>query len=361
MSLPTADLHALLPALVDIESVSHNESTLANAVETALRAAPHLQVGRFGNTIWASTPATHDSSVVIAGHLDTVPVAHNLPSRLIEGPDGAPWLWGRGTVDMKGGVAVMLHLATQLVEVNRNVTWVFYDCEEIDAASNGLGRLALQQPDLLAADLAILMEPSNGQIEGGCQGTIRFCLTTNGLAAHSARGWLGENAIHAMASVLDKVVACQPDFGPVEVDGLVYREGLNVTQIEAGVAGNVIPDRCRAYINYRFAPSLGVDEAVAKMRQLFDGLGDFELLDASPGARPGLDRPAAQQFVATVGAAVTPKFGWTDVARFSAIGTPALNFGPGNPGLAHADDEAVPLAQVASCAGALARWLSDVR
>jgi len=277
---------------------------------------------------------------------------------MIDGPNGQPMLWGRGTVDMKGGVSVMLHVATALPAPTRDVTWIFYDCEEVEAARNGLGLLAKSRPELLTGDLAVLMEPTNGQVEGGCQGTLRFTVTTRGEAAHSARGWLGRNAIHAAAPVLARVDQSQPLFGEVEVDGLTYREGLNVTMIAGGVASNVIPDKCVIQVNYRFAPSVGVEAAEAKMRALFDGLGDFELLDASPGARPGLDSPAAQAFVSAVGVAVAPKYGWTDVARFSALGVPALNYGPGDPSFCHRDDEAVPLAQVQACADALARWLT---
>jgi len=260
---------------------------------------------------------------------------------------------------MKGGVAIMVHLACELSNPNRDITWIFYDCEEIAAARSGLGRLVSERPDLLQADLAILMEPSDGQIEAGCQGTMRFDITCRGVAAHSARGWLGHNAIHDVAAVLDRVVAAQPDFGEVEVDGLVYREGLNATMIDGGVAGNVIPDRCVVQLNYRFAPSLSAEAAEASMRARFGDLGELEVLDLSGGARPGLDKPPAREFVAAVGGAVRPKYGWTDVARFGALGIPPLNFGPGDPKLAHRDDEAVSLAQVHDCADALRRWLSE--
>jgi len=358
MPLPVANLDTLLKTVVDTPSVSGDEASLAAAVEAALRGASHLSVGRQGNTVWARTELGRASRVVIAGHLDTVPVAGNLPSRLADGP-GGQMLWGRGSVDMKGGVAVMAHVATAVVAPSRDVTWVFYDCEEVEAARNGLGHLAASQPELLQGDLAILMEPTNGLVEGGCQGTLRFTVTTRGVAAHSARGWLGVDAIHAMAPVLARVVDAQPMFGDVEVDGLTYREGLNATMIDGGVASNVIPDRCAVQINYRFAPSVSVADAEAKMRALFDGLGEFAVLDASAGARPGLDSPAARAFVAAVGVDVAPKYGWTDVARFSALGVPALNYGPGDPSLCHADDEAVSLVQVRQCADALSRWLSD--
>ena len=358
VELPIADLDALLATIIDTESVSEHEATLADAVEATLRGASQMKVERLGNTVWARTELRRAERVIIAGHLDTVPVADNLPSRLIS-IDGAPWRWGRGASDMKGGVAVMVQLACELAAPNRDVTWVFYDCEEIAASRSGLGRLGLERPEILQADLAVLMEPSNGVVEAGCQGTMRFTITCDGVAAHSARGWLGRNAIHEAAGVLDAVIAAQPQFGEVEVDGMVYREGLNATMIDGGVSGNVIPDKCTVQINYRFAPSLGATAAEARMRELFGGFGRFEVLDLSGGARPGLDQQAAQAFVAASGGAAGPKYGWTDVARFGALGIPALNFGPGDPALAHRADEAVSLAQVHDCAAVLRRWLTD--
>jgi len=361
MPLDTSDLGTLFAALVDIESVSGREDALADAVEQTLRACAHLDVFRRGNTVVARTPQAAvpgaASRVVIAGHLDTVPVAGNLPSRLEQTPDG-PVLYGRGTCDMKGGVAVMLRLATHLVAPTREVVWVFYEHEEDSADLNGLARLAADRPDLLAADLAILMEPTAARIEGGCQGTTRFEVITHGVAAHSARSWMGHNAIHDLAGVLDRLLAAQPELcQPVEVDGLTYRPGLNATVVHGGVAGNVIPDRCALQVNYRFPPSLAPDDALARMRTLFDGY-DLVVLDLSGGARPGLDRPAAQDFVAAVGGPVRPKDGWTDVARFAALGVPALNYGPGDPAKAHAADECTPLRDLDTCAAALTSWLS---
>ena len=293
MKLPMADLDELLVTLVDTESVSGDEQVLADLLEAGLRSAGQLQVGREGNAIWARTDLGCETRVIIAGHLDTVPVADNLPSRPIVGPDGQPWLWGRGTVDMKGGLAIMAHLATAIKSPVRDITWVFYDCEEIEAERSGLGRLALKDPDLMVADLAILMEPTDGVIEGGCQGSMRFQISTSGLAAHSGRGWLGHNAIHDMTAVLNRLTASQADFGPVVVDGLEFREGLNATMISGGVTGNVIPDACTVQMNYRFAPGVTEAEAETRMRQLFDGFGTYQLLDLMVGARPGLDQSNA--------------------------------------------------------------------
>lgn len=256
---------------------------------------------------------------------------------------------------MKGGVAVALKAAAQLTQPNRDVTWVFYDNEEVAGHLNGLGRLASRYPDLVAADFAVLGEPTGAVIEGGCQGTMRFRITTTGKAAHSARSWLGVNAIHAMAEVIARTASWPT--GEVEVDGLTYREGLNVVRVSGGIAGNVIPDQCSIEINYRFAPDKTVQQALDMMTELYAG-HDLEVTDLQPGARPGLDLPAAADFVAAVGGAPRAKYGWTDVARFSALGIPAVNFGPADPGKAHADDEHCPVADLEFCFEAITRWLT---
>jgi succinyl-diaminopimelate desuccinylase len=346
----TADVVTLTAALVDIESVSRNETAIADAVEAAVRPVPGLDVVRDGNVVVTRTQLDRDERVVIAGHLDTVPVNANLPSRL----DGES-LHGLGSCDMKGGVAVALRLAATLAEPVRDVTYVFYDCEEIEAEHNGLGRLARTRPDLLAGDFAILMEPSSAIVEAGCQGSIRVEVIVPGERAHSARWWMGTNAIHAAKPVLDRLHAYEPRT-PL-VDGLTYREGLNAVGIEGGVAGNVLPDECRVSVNYRFAPSRTPDEALAHLREVFDGF-ELKLVDSAPGALPGLNRPAAAAFVAAVGGEVRPKFGWTDVARFSELDIPAVNFGPGDPSLAHSQGEHVPLAHLRHCEETLRRWLA---
>lgn len=354
----TADLTSLTAAICDIASVSGAEAALADAVEAALRAYPHLEVLRDGDAVVARTHLGRASRVVVAGHLDTVPVADNLPTRL-EGDGADAVLWGRGTVDMKGGVAVQLALAAALAEPTRDVTWVFYDHEEVDAALNGLGRIARAHPEWLAADFAVLCEPTDAGLEGGCNGTLRAEVRVPGVAAHSARAWTGVNAIHGAAPVLARLAVHEP--ASVEVDGLVYREGLNAVLISGGVATNVVPDRCVVTVNYRFAPSRSVAEAEAHVRDLLDGF-EVVVTDAAAGARPGLDDPAATEFAAAVlgvtGGAPAPKYGWTDVARFSALGVPAVNFGPGDPLLAHKDDERLPVAQLALCHDALRAWLT---
>jgi succinyl-diaminopimelate desuccinylase len=345
----TQDPVALTAALVDIPSESGEEQAIADAVEAALRALPHLEVQRFGHTVVARTHLGRAERVVLAGHLDTVPENANLPSRLEDGV-----LHGLGTCDMKGGVAVGLHLAATVPSPVRDVTFLFYECEEVDAARNGLTRLAASRPDLLEADFAVLMEPSDAVVEAGCQGTLRAEVVTRGQRAHSARSWMGSNAIHAASGVLDRLHAFEPR-RPV-IDGLTYHEGLNATRVSGGVAGNVIPDECRVEVNYRFAPDRSAEDAEAFVRDLFDGF-EVTVHDLSPGALPGLSVPAAADFVEAVGGTANPKFGWTDVARFSALGVPAVNFGPGDPMYAHRQDEHVPVEQVRRVESRLRAWL----
>jgi succinyl-diaminopimelate desuccinylase len=354
----SADLTTLTAAICDLRSVSGEERALADAVAEALGAVPHLEVLRDGDTVVARTHMGRPTRVVVAGHLDTVPVADNLPTRL-EGEGAEAVLWGRGTVDMKGGVAVQLALAASLAEPTRDITWVFYDHEEVDTSLNGLGRVAREHPEWLTADFAVLCEPTDAGLEGGCNGTLRAEVRVPGVAAHSARAWTGRNAIHATAPVLARLAAYEP--ASVEVDGLVYREGLNAVLISGGIATNVVPDSCVVTVNYRFAPSRSVEEATAHVRDLFAGY-EVVVTDSAAGARPGLDDPAAAEFAAAVlavtGGAPAPKYGWTDVARFSALGIPAVNFGPGDPLLAHKDDEHLPVAQLALCHDALRAWLT---
>ncbi len=348
------DLVELTRAICDIESVSGNEKELADAIESALAKYAHLEVMRDGDAIVARTNFGHATRVVIAGHIDTVPVANNLPIKLLP-MEREQVLWGRGTVDMKAGVAVQLKLAATLDKTNTDVTWVFYDHEEVEASLNGLGRIARNRPDLLDASFAVLCEPSNAQVEGGCNGTIRVEVRARGVKAHSARSWMGKNAVHASAEILNRLNAYEPQ--SVEVDGLVYRESMNAVLISGGMATNVIPDECVVTVNYRFAPSKSGEEATAHLSELFDGF-EVVVTDLSEGARPGLDLPEAAAFVAATGSTPKPKYGWTDVARFSALGIPAVNFGPGDPNKAHADDENVPVSQIFACEAALRTWLT---
>jgi succinyl-diaminopimelate desuccinylase len=343
------DVASLAAALVDVPSVSGDETILADAVEAALGVYAHLDIERYGNVVVARTALGRARRVVLAGHLDTVPIADNVPSRR-EGDV----LWGCGTADMKSGVAVMLRLAAALPRPAHDLTFVFYDCEEVEATRNGLGRLARVHPEWLAADFAVLMEPSNAQVEGGCQGTMRATVSTGGHRAHSARSWLGDNAIHKAAPILQRLADYTPRL--VGIDGLEYHEGLNAVNIAGGVAGNVIPDACTVTVNFRFAPDRDEAQAEAHVREVFAGY-DVEVTDSAPGALPGLSHPAAAAFVAATGTTPQAKFGWTDVARFSALGVPAVNYGPGDPNLAHTREEHCSLAAVDECEKRIRDWL----
>ncbi|MBB5117185.1 succinyl-diaminopimelate desuccinylase [Streptomyces eurocidicus] len=348
------DAAALTAGLVDIPSESGNEKPLADAIERALRALPHLTVDRHGNNVVARTNLGRAERVVLAGHIDTVPIADNVPSRLDE--DG--FLWGCGTGDMKSGVAVQLRIAATVPAPNRDLTFVFYDNEEVAAHLNGLGHVADAHPDWLTADFAVLLEPTDAQVEGGCQGTLRVLLRTEGERAHSARSWMGSNAVHAAAPILARLAAYEPR-RPV-IDGLEYHEGLNAVRIEGGVAGNVIPDACTVAVNFRYAPDRTGEEALAHVREVFAdcGVAEFVVDDHSPGALPGLGHPAAAAFIEAVGGTPKPKFGWTDVSRFSALGVPAVNYGPGDPMLAHKRDERVRVSLITGCEERLRTWLT---
>ena len=351
---PTGDLTDLLVALVDVASVSGDETRLTAAIQAALEPLEHLELVRDGNVLVARTQLGRAERVVLAGHTDTVPIAGNVPSRTTgEGDDRV--VHGRGACDMKGGVAVQLAVAAALTEPSRDLTSIFYDNEEVEESRNGLARIGRERPDLVAATFAVLGEPSNARVEGGCQGTMRAEVTLTGVAAHSARSWKGRNAIHAAGPLLERLAGHTS--AQVEVEGLVYREGLNAVRITGGIAGNVVPDRCVVEVNYRFAPDKSPAQAETYLREVLDGF-DVAVTDVAAGARPGLDQPIAADFLAAVGGEAHPKFGWTDVARFSALGIPAVNFGPGDPGKAHADDEFCPTADLHTCRDALLRWLA---
>lgn len=359
----------LTAALVDIESVSHNETAIADAVETALRevaqADESIEVLRIDNNVIARTHRGLPQRVILAGHLDTVPTADNVPSTRGVDVQGRDTLFGCGTVDMKSGDAVYLHAFATLAasqELQRDLTLIMYECEEIATEFNGLRHLSESHPELLAGDVALLGEPSGNVIEAGCQGSIRLRLTAHGTRAHSARAWLGDNAVHKLAPVLSRIAAYEPQ--TVKIDGLAYREGLNVVWLEAGVATNTVPDEAVLRVNFRFAPNRSADEAMAHFRQVL-GLDEFaaedltvDVEDVSPGALPGLHAAAAKELVAVAGDVVKPKFGWTDVARFSALGIPAVNFGPGDPAYCHKKDEQIPVECITALWEDLRRYLT---
>lgn len=343
------DLLALTAELIDIPSVSFAEAAIADRVEADLRAVPWLRVERFGDNVVARTELGRVQRLVLAGHTDTVPPAGNEAAR-IEGDT----LWGCGAADMKGGLAVFLHLARTIAEPAVDVTYVFYAAEEVAAEHNGLGHLFRDRPDLVAGDVAILGEPSGAAIEAGCQGTMRIEVEVEGQRAHSARPWMGVNAIHRMGEVLRRLERYE-ERRPV-LDGCEFREALQAVRIEGGVAGNVIPDRAVVTINHRFAPDRSAADAEAHVRSIVadaPGVARIDVVDVAAGAPPALTHPLLAALIERNGLTVTSKLGWTDVARFAAAGIPALNFGPGEPALAHRADERVERAQLVRVAAAL--------
>lgn len=340
----------LTRTLVDIESVSRDEKAIADCVEDVLRQAPHLHTERHGNTVMARTDLGRAQRVVLAGHLDTVPLNDNFPSTVVD-----DLIYGCGTSDMKSGVALALHLAATLPEPGYDVTYLFYEAEEIESQFNGLHLVSQAHPDWLRADFALLLEPTYGVVEAGCQGTLRALIRTHGRRAHTARAWRGVNAIHSAGEVLRRLGNYRPR--TVTIDGCTYREGLNAVRITGGVAGNVVPDECEIEVNLRFAPDRSERQALDHVHEIFADF-DVEVTDSAPGALPGLSAAPAREFLTAVGAEPAAKLGWTDVARFAALGIPALNYGPGDPALAHAPDEHVEIGKIRDGAATLHRWLT---
>jgi succinyl-diaminopimelate desuccinylase len=341
----------LTRTLVDIESVSRDEKVIADCVEDVLRQAPHLHTERYGNTVMARTDLGREQRVVLAGHLDTVPLNDNFPSTVVD-----DLIYGCGTSDMKSGVALALHLAATLPEPGYDVTYLFYEAEEIESQFNGLQLVSQEHPGWLRADFALLLEPTYGVVEAGCQGSLRAAIRTHGRRAHTARAWRGVNAIHSAGEVLRRLSDYRPR--TVTIDGCTYREGLNAVRIVGGVAGNVVPDECEIEVNFRFAPDRSERQALDHVHEIFADF-DVEVTDSAPGALPGLDAAPAREFLTAVGAEPAAKLGWTDVARFAALGIPALNYGPGDPALAHAPDEHVEIGKIRDGAATLHRWLTS--
>lgn len=348
---------------MDIPSPSGGEKMIADAIESALRKLnlPGVEVLRFNHNVLARTNRNLPQRVILAGHLDTVPIADNVPGHRVTNADGEDVLFGCGAVDMKSGLAVYLHTFARLAATcTHDLTLIAYECEEVSAHRNGLGHIENEHPDWLKGDLALLGEPTGAWIEAGCQGNLRIRVTAHGTRAHSARGWLGDNAIHKLSPVISRVAAYEAR--SVEIDGLTYREGLNIVWMESGVANNVIPDNAWMNINFRFAPDRSIEDAT---RHVVEVLGldnvpgiEWMLDDAAGAALPGLDLEVTAGLVETVGRdKIRAKLGWTDVSRFSALGVPALNFGAGDPSFAHKRDEQCPVNQITHVADLLSSYL----
>jgi succinyl-diaminopimelate desuccinylase len=363
LDVDATDLFELTTALVAVPSESHHEAALADLVEARLRdRAPSLTIDRVGANVIARTQLGRDRRVVLGGHLDTVPANAGNEVPTIEGDV----LRGLGSADMKSGLAVLLRLAEELhadtflgkeARATHDVTLAFYECEEVRDEFNGLGKVFEVDAELLAGDFAVLLEPTDGWVEAGCQGVLVAKAGFDGERAHAARPWMGSNAIHTASEVLTRLAAHETDV--VDVDGLEFRESFQVVGIEGGVQGkhNVVPDRCTITVNRRFAPKYTPAEAEAQVRELLEGADDIEILQAQVAAPPNLTDPLVDEFVRGLSLPVRPKLGWTDVARFAARGVPALNFGPGNPEIAHTQGEFVTRASIEQCYEVLGRFV----
>jgi succinyl-diaminopimelate desuccinylase len=352
-----SDLLAATAALVAIPSLSHDEGAMADLVEAQLRACDWLSVERLGHNVVARTTLGRAQRLVLAGHLDTVPANGNETAR-VEGDT----LWGLGASDMKGGLAVMLDLATATPAPSVDLTWCFYAAEEVGRADSGLLVLWEQRPDLLAGDAALLGEPTGALVEAGCQGTMRVRVDLIGVRAHTSRPFTGRNAIHRLGPLLSAI--SEWEGRSVVLDGCAFAEQLQVVSVSGGVAANVVPDLASVTVNFRFAPDRTGAEAAAYVRQLLapfvnEADGDrVELLDSADGAPPSLDHPLLGALVEITQAAPRAKVGWTDVASFWEHGVPAANFGPGDPLLAHHPDERVTRAQLEATRAALAELIA---
>ena len=344
------ELGKLTLDLVNISSVSKDEKSIADSIEEALKKCNHLKLTRVNNSLVVQTSFGNKQRVVIAGHIDTVPANNNFPGKINNSE-----VVGLGSVDMKSGIAVALKLASEITSSNFDITYLFYESEEIETKFNGLELITKQQKDLLNCDFAILMEPTNGILEVGCQGSLKFEVSTSGKRSHSARWWNGENAIHKtnkILEILNNYKSREP-----EIDGYKFREGLQAVKINGGIAGNVVPDSVSVSINHRFAPDTSIDQATTNMKNLFKDF-NFLLVDAANAAPTGLSNPVIKDFVSSIGKSIAPKFGWTDVARFASNGIPAINFGPGDPNLAHHPDEKVLISQINDVYESLKKWLT---
>ena len=350
------DLFKLTHELVCIPSESFQEKEIVDFVSHKLSEAPWLDVTRIGDNIVAKTGDTKGMRLLLGGHTDTVPAQGNDQIRLSEDS-----IWGIGSADMKGGIAIMLSLALNVPDSAVDMSYVFYAREEVAHKHNGLLEIEANQPELLIADLAILGEPTSGNIEAGCQGTMRFTLELKGERAHTARPWMGRNAIHRLSGVLT-AIADYESRNPV-IEGCQYREALQVVKVEGGIAGNVVPDSTTLTINHRVAPDRSLDIAEKEIRDLLEPFmepaDELKVVDAAPPAKPGLSNPILASMIKSHQLNVQAKLGWTDVAFFDQKGIPAANFGPGDATLAHTSNEQVERSSIDQCYLALKQIITE--
>lgn len=324
-----SDLATTLAWLVDIPSETGNEQAIQTAIAERLVDHP-VHLIEDSVVVGSVEPGT----VILAGHTDTVPLQGHVGHRIEDGR-----LYGLGATDMKGGLAVMIHLIEDLG--TDRITGIFYAGEEGPLSGNQLGPILDTFPGLVGAEAAIVMEPTNRELHAGCQGSVNARVWFEGEAAHSARPWLGTNAITRAGAFLSMMDGREPELHPIE--GLPFKEVMSVTRASGGVANNVIPSRFEMNVNYRFSPDRTLQEAIEKLRRVCADADGFEVSDAAPAAYPEVSHPMFTALAGVAEAELAHKQGWTDVAQLAERGVPAVNFGPGETSLAHKPGESVAL------------------
>lgn len=338
------ELTETLAWLVDIPSETGNEEAIRDALADRLSMLPRrvinhsLVVGRPG-----------PGKVALVGHTDTVPLQGHVGARI----DGNR-LYGLGATDMKGGLAVMIHMlegshADRLVGV-------FYAGEEGPWAGNDLGPILDAMPELTEIEAGIVMEPTNREVHAGCQGSINARVTFVGEPSHSARPWLGTNAVTRAGTFLTMMDGLTPELHPIE--GLEFKEVISVTRASGGIANNIIPGRFDLNVNYRFSPDRSTEDAINRLNDVCAAADEFEVMDAAPAAYPETGHPLFQELIEAAGSEVSHKQGWTDVAQLSQRGIPGINFGPGETALAHKPGESIDLGDLVWCHDVLTQVLS---
>jgi succinyl-diaminopimelate desuccinylase len=340
-------LDKLTHELIAIESVTGDENKILDYIEQYLASSEFSgEIIRNKGGIIAYHP-TSSSSTALVGHVDTVPIDNNQVFH-----EDFSKVYGRGSVDMKSGLAVMLEV---LANNFKDVVAVFYTAEEGPMVNNGLEILMPILKKDFNLEFAIILEPTDGEVQLGCLGSVNADLQINGKSAHSARPWMGENPILKMSKVINFIQ--NNEIEEHTIDGLLFKQVITATKISGGSANNVIPSHLNLNINFRFLPTQNELEASKFITDTFSKYGDINIKNSSNGAMPNLQSNHVKNFIKNTNAEVTPKQAWTDIARFSQEGIPAVNFGPGNPLLAHSPDEFVNTSQIVESYESIVKYL----
>ena len=351
------DLASRALELVNISSVIGHEGPLADFVEAwAVAHYPREQVRRVSHSMLVGKTVDTRPSIALVGHLDTVPAHPGSGPARREGNR----LFGLGSSDMKGALAVMMALAEQIdrPRLPVNLLLVLYEREEGPFQESGLGPLFALAPELGQLAFAIALEPTDGAVQVGCVGSLHATLSFHGQAAHSARPWQGKNAIHAAGSLLAELEARSRH--EVVVNGHTFFEVMSVTLAKGGRARNVVPEAFELNLNYRFAPGKSLEEAQNDVTRLVAGRCEIAFINLAPSGRVAVGNPHLDRLVRLSGRPAEAKQAWTDVARFSELGVDAVNYGPGETAQAHQRDESASASALDRCAQVLRKLLEGV-